>query len=73
MGAKRGNPTGRIGNYAARVDESGMDPEMKGMMFGTKMTKLESDYVKGTGRASSVEAVKRARKANKQRPLRPEV
>lgn len=73
MASKRGNPTGRIGNYAQRVDAAGMDSDMQGMMFGTKMTPTERAFVKGTGRTSSVEAVKRARKANKQRPLRPEV
>lgn len=70
MASKRGNPVARAGNYAAETDSVGMDESMKSSLYGTKMNKVESDYVKGTGRASSVEAVRRARKANKQPPLR---
>lgn len=70
----RKNPVAKVGNYASTdVDSTGMDPEMQAQMYGTKMDKTESAYVKGTGRPSSVEAVKRARKANKQPPLSPEV
>lgn len=72
MASKRGNPA-HIGNYMQRVDPAAMDDSMQDMMFGTKMNKTEKSYVKGTGRSSSVEAVRRARKANKQPRLRPEV
>ena len=58
--------TARVGNYSSDIDTTGMSEDDKTFWTGTKMTKLESDYVKGTGRASSVEAVRRARKANKQ-------
>ncbi len=63
---------GRAGNYAAPIDTTGMDEEMKSMLTGTPMTKNESAYVKGTGRQSSITAVKRARKANKQPLLSPQ-
>jgi hypothetical protein len=68
---KKRGVTGRAGGYAADVDTTGMDEAMKAQLTGTPMTKIESDYVKGTGRASSVEAVRRARKANKKPLLRP--
>ena len=61
---------GKISNYAAPVDTAGMDEEMIIQMIGTKPDKIESDYMKGTGRASSVEAVRRARRANKKPPLK---
>lgn len=71
MATKRGNPVARAGNYAAPVDSSGMDDSMKSMLYGTKMDKTEKNYVKGRGgAASSVEAVRRARKANRQPPLK---
>jgi hypothetical protein len=60
---------GKIGNYAAPVDTAGMDEDMIGMMIGTKPTKVESDYMKS--RPNSMEAVKRARRANRQPPLKP--
>lgn len=63
-------PIARTGNYAAPIDTTGMSDEDKVFFTGTKATKLERSYVKGTGRASSVEAVRRARKANKQPPLK---
>lgn len=63
-------PMGRAGGHAALIDTTGMPPEMIIDLTGTKMNKLESDFVKGTGRASSVEAVRRARRANKQPPLK---
>lgn len=56
----------KVGNYAAEIDTTGMSDENKAFFTGTKLTKLERDYVKGTGRKSALEAVKRARKANKQ-------
>jgi len=70
MASKRRNPLARAGNYAQEVDSTGLDPEMKNSLFGAKslgkMTKVERDYVKDkSGSASSVEAVRRARKANK--------
>ena len=71
MATKRGNPTARVGNYAQKVDTLGMDPEMKEQMLGTKMDKTEKNYAKG-GSPNAREAIKRARKANKQPPLRPE-
>lgn len=71
MASKRGNPVARIGNYAQEVDSTNVDPAMKEMMFGTKMNKTEKAYVKGArGRASAVEAVRRARRANKQPPVK---
>lgn len=63
--------TGKAGNYAAPVDTAGMDPDMIVDLTGTKATKLESAYIKGTGRKSAVEAVRRARRANRQPPLKP--
>jgi hypothetical protein len=63
----------RVGNYAQEVDSTGMDDSMKAQMFGTKMDKTESSYLKGAkNKVSATEAVRRARKANKQPPLRPE-
>jgi hypothetical protein len=66
-------PTGRAGNYAAPVDTAGMDPAMKASLQVTpteKMDKVESAYVKGKGGASSaLQAVRKARKANKRPPL----
>lgn len=70
MASKRGNPVARVGNYAQETDSTGLDPEMKSTLFGTKMSKTESNFVKGTGRASSMEAVRRARKANRQPPVK---
>ena len=29
MAAKRGNPTVKVGNYAAQIDTTGMDPDDK--------------------------------------------
>jgi len=55
----------RAGNYVAPVDTVGMDPEMKSSLTGTPMNKVEKAYVQGTGRKSAVEAVRRARRANK--------
>ena len=52
------------------IDTTGMDPADIAQLIGTKATKLESDYIKGTKRASAVEAVRRARRANKQPPLK---
>jgi len=66
---KRRGVTGRAGGYAADVDTAGMDPAMIAQLTGTRANKVESDYIKGTGRKSAVEAVKRARRANKQPPL----
>ena len=62
--------TGRAGNYAAPIDTAGMDPEMITELTGTKATKVESDYLRGTNRPSAIEAVKRARRANRQPPLK---
>lgn len=66
-------PTARVGNYAAPVDSQGMDQNdpMFGELFGSPMNKVESDYMKGaSNKASAKEAVKRARRANKQPPLK---
>lgn len=69
--ARRKSPVGRAGNYAADVDTTGMDESMKTSLFGTGMDKTESNYVKSRGNSSSsVEAVRRSRRANKQRPLK---
>jgi hypothetical protein len=71
MASKRGNPVARAGNYAQEIDSTGVDQEMKNTVFGTPMTKAEKGYVSGVGnRPSATEAVRRARKANKQPPLR---
>jgi uncharacterized protein YqfA (UPF0365 family) len=65
MASPRRNPVGRAGNYAQEIDTTGIDPEMKETLgLGIKMNKIESDYVKGTGRATAIDAVRRARKAN---------
>lgn len=64
-------PSGRVGNYRAPVDTVGMDEPMKALLTGTKMNKTESGYTKGRG-ASAKEAVRRARKANKQPLLKEE-
>lgn len=70
MGRPRKNPVAKVGNYAQEVDSVGVDPEMKSLMFGTKMDKTESDYVKGRSNApSAMEAVRRARRANKKPPV----
>lgn len=72
MASKRGNPIARAGNYAQEVDSTAMDPEMKASLMGTKMSKTEESYLKGrSGRAreTATEAIRRARKANKQKPL----
>lgn len=63
-------PTGRAGNYAAPVDTSGMDVDMAATLIGTHPNRIEQDYIAGTKRKSAVEAVRRARKANLQPPLR---
>ena len=71
MASKRGNPVARVGGYAQEVDSTGVDPSMQSTLYGTKMDKTEKDYVSGTGgRPSAMEAVRRARKANKQPPVR---
>ncbi len=72
MASKRGNPTiARVGNYAAPVEAVGIDPEMKATLFGTAMNKTEKGYVKSRGGAvSAMEAVRRARRANKQPPVK---
>jgi len=69
---KRKPVIGRVGGYAAPVDTVGMDEDMKAQMTGTPMNKTEAAYVSGTKRPSAVEAVKRARKANKQPLLKPQ-
>lgn len=68
---QRGVATAKVGNYASDIDTTGMSEEDKAFFTGTPMTKLESAYVKGTGRPSAIQAVKNARKANKQPPLKP--
>ena len=69
MAAKRGNP-------AAKYTD---DPDMQATLNGsssneagaTPMDKTERDYFNGTKRRdSAIEAVRRARKANKQPPLK---
>lgn len=67
-----GRAVAKVGNYAAEIDTTNMSDEDKAFFTGTPMTKLERSYVTGTGRKSSVEAVKRARRANKQPPLKGE-
>lgn len=70
---RRGNPIAKVGNYAMDVDSAGMDPEMQSQMFGQKMDKTESAYVaQAKNKATATEAVRRARRANKQAPLPPE-
>jgi len=69
--ATRKNPVARVGNYAQEVDPATLDPEMSSMMFGKKMDKTESAYVKGKKNSpTAIEAVRRARKANKAAPLK---
>lgn len=71
MASKRSNPIARVGNYAAPVDTAGMDQSMISMMTGTKMSKTEASYLKGAkNKASATEAIRRARRANKQPPLK---
>jgi hypothetical protein len=75
----RKNPVARAGNYAQEMDSGAMgtmDQSMRDVLFNggdrnpTAMTGLEKRYVKGVGgRSSATEAVKRARKANRQPPL----
>lgn len=66
-------PSARAGNYRAPVDTAGMDSAMKetlGLKKTEKMDKTEAAYVKGKGQtASSIEAVRRARRANKRPPI----
>ena len=69
MASKRGNPVARVGNYVQDVDSVGVDQPMKDLMFGTPMTQVEKNYVKGTKRPSAMAAVRKARKANKQPPV----
>ena len=68
---KKRQVMGRAGNYVAPIDTAGMDPEMIAELTGTKANKVESSYISGTRRPSATEAVKRARRANRQPPLRP--
>lgn len=71
MASKRGNPIARVGNYAAPIDTAGIDESMKNLMLGTDMDKVEKAYVEGKGNSpSSIEAVRRARRANKRPPLK---
>lgn len=74
MASKRKNPTAKVGNYATTdVDSTGMDPDMQAQMYGTKMDKTESSYVSGAqNKKTATEAVRRARRANKQPPLAPQ-
>ena len=69
MATKRGNP-------AAKVTD---DPEMQATLSGksdnasgaTPMDQVERDYFNGKGRSdSALTAVQKARKANKQPPLK---
>lgn len=69
MASKRGNPASKYTD----------DPEMQRVLDGagdneagaTPMDKTERDYFNGTGRRdSALEAVRRARKANKKAPLK---
>ena len=60
-----GVATARVGNYAADVDTTGMSDDDKAFYTGTKATKEEAAYIKGTGRPSAIKAVQKARKANK--------
>lgn len=63
-------PTFRIGNYAAPVDTAGMDQSMIDLGTGTKMNKTESSYVAGAkNKNTATEAVRRARRANRQPPI----
>ena len=57
----------KIGNYRANVEP---DPEgvLESVQTQTPLTKVEKDYVKGTRRTTAMEAVRRARRANKQPP-----
>ena len=67
----RRNPTDanvRVGNYRADVDTAGLGSEFNSL-FGTPYSKEEKAYVEGKGgSASSKEAVRRARRANRQSP-----
>jgi membrane protease subunit (stomatin/prohibitin family) len=71
MAGKRDNPVAHVGNYSAPVDTAGIDKAMSDMMLGTKMDKTESDYVaQAKNKNTAAVAVQRARKANKQPPVR---
>jgi hypothetical protein len=66
----RRTPIARVGNYAAPVDTDGMDESMKDTMYGTPMDSTEKAYVAGAkNKDTATEAVRRARKANKAKPL----
>jgi len=71
--ARRNIAVARAGNYSAPVDTAGMDADMQQSLQPTKSTpmdKTESSYVgQAKNKASATEAVKRARRANKQAPV----
>lgn len=65
-------PTGRVGNYSAPVDTAGMDPSMQAMMTGKRKGQTGDSATDKAEKAftGSAEAVRRARKANRQPPLK---
>ena len=70
-GLPAGSVLGRAGNYAAPVDSIDLDSAMKATLLGTPMDKVEKAYVGNKGPDSSaMEAVRRARRANRKPPVR---
>lgn len=69
--APRQSPIARVGNYAAPVESTG-DDSMDNTLFGKRpkaYDKTERNYVAGAkNKDTAKEAVRRARKANKQAP-----
>lgn len=71
MATRRGNPAAQVGNYMQEVDSTGVDDSMKETLFGTPTSKTEKAYLKHRGGAGSAkEAIRRARRANKQPPVK---
>ncbi len=55
----------------APIDTVGMDEDMKATLFGTSMDKLEKAYLAAHPDSSSaMEAVRRARRANRRPPVK---
>lgn len=66
--APRKNPIMRVGNYAAPVDTSGMDADMKEYTEEPlgKLSDVESSYLNGAqNKDTAKQAIRKARKANK--------
>lgn len=66
----RRNPVTKVGGYAAPVDTQGMEKSMTDLFKNSdmpkNMSKVERDYVSSKDNSeSSIEAVRRTRRANK--------